>query len=138
MKTVRVLLVEDNPGDVELVREALRSRKLPYFLEVAPDFEAARNFITSVGTRTECPDILLIDINLPKGSGLDLLRLLRRQAGCETLPVIVVSSSNSPQDRARAAEFGITHYFRKPSDLEEFLKLGDLVESAVAETPPAA
>ncbi|MGH9655220.1 MAG: response regulator [Bryobacteraceae bacterium] len=135
MKTLRVLLVEDNPGDVELVREALMARKLPYIMEVAQDFEAARDLIKSIGTAAKCPDILLIDINLPKGSGLELLRLLRRQVGCESVPVIVVSSSNSPQDRARAAQFGIAHYFRKPSDLEEFLKLGSLVESAALQSP---
>lgn len=131
MKTFSVLLVEDNPGDVELVREALSTCTMPYRMRVAKDFEEARKHIQNIGRTAECPDILLIDINLPKGSGLDLLRILRLQPACETVPIIVVSSSNSPQDRARAAEFGIAHYFRKPADLEEFMRLGGLVEHAV-------
>lgn len=134
MKTINVLLVEDNPGDVELVREALKISKLSYRLQVARDFEEARENIEKIGAGGECPDVLLIDINLPKGSGLELLRILRAYTLCPQPPVIVVSSSNSPQDRARAAEFGIAHYFRKPADLEEFMTLGPLVESVAAKT----
>jgi chemotaxis family two-component system response regulator Rcp1 len=131
MKIVNVLLVEDNPGDVELVREALNASALPHRLQLANDFEEARTCIENIATGTPCPDIVLIDINLPKGSGLELLRILRLEPKCKSVPVIVVSSSNSAHDRARAAEFDVAHYFRKPVDLEEFMKLGPLVGSVV-------
>jgi DNA-binding response OmpR family regulator len=127
----RVLLVEDNAADVELVREALAEAKLPHVLDVAIDFEEARNYIDNIGGRFPCPDVLLMDLNLPKGSGLDLLRILRAKPKHGDLPVIVVSSSNASSDRVRAAQLGVTHYFRKPADIDEFMKLGGLVNSIV-------
>jgi CheY-like chemotaxis protein len=133
---VRVLLVEDNVGDVELVREALDSSGLLYVLEVAADFEYARNCIEGIGDTSHCPDVILMDLNLPKGSGWDLLRILRAHPKGGKVPVVVVSSSNSPSDRMRAPEFRVADYFRKPADIDEFMKLGPLIKN-VLERPVA-
>ena len=129
---IRVLLVEDNEADVELVREALICSELQHVMEVAADFEEGREHIERMGVNQPCPDVLLMDLNLPKGSGLELLRLLREQPQRSQVPVVVVSSSNAPSDRARAAEYGVADYFRKPSDIDEFMKLGAVVKSIVA------
>jgi two-component system, chemotaxis family, response regulator Rcp1 len=127
MKTVQVLLVEDNLADIELVREALSAIELRYVLHIATDYEQARDYVQSISAETICPDILLMDLNLPKGSGLELLRLFRARPDCQHTPVIVVSSSNAVRDRERAAQLGAMHYFRKPTDFQEFMKLGPLI-----------
>ncbi|HZS53583.1 MAG TPA: response regulator [Bryobacteraceae bacterium] len=129
---VRVLLVEDNIADVELVREALDASGLRYVLDVAADFEFARNCIEGIGDTSHCPDVILMDLNLPKGSGWDLLRILRAHPKGGKVPVVVVSSSNSPSDRMRAPEFGVADYFRKPADIDEFMKLGPLIKEILA------
>lgn len=128
---IRVLLVEDNVADVELVREALSCCDLQHEMEVASDFEEARQFIEQIGVSETRPDVVLMDLNLPKGSGLDLLRMLRAKPGGHNVPVVVVSSSNAPSDRARAAEYNVKDYFRKPADIDEFMKLGPMVRSIV-------
>ncbi len=131
MRTVQVLLVEDNLADVELVREALSASELQHVLQVVTDFEEAREYVESISLGSVCPDILLMDLNLPKGSGFDLLRIFRLRPHCQDIPVIVVSSSNAVRDRDRAAQFGAVQYFRKPTDLDEFMKLGLLVAASL-------
>lgn len=123
----RILLVEDSFADTELVREALDATGMPFELELATDFEEARNYIATIDCDGRCPDIILMDLNLPKGSGLDLLRLVRSNPCCDGIPAIVVSSSNAARDRDQAARLGASHYFRKPTDFDEFMKLGPLV-----------
>lgn len=130
----RVLLVEDNAADVELIREALTHAELPHVLDVAPDFELGRDRIEHIGD-AQSPDVILMDLNLPKGSGWDLLRILRSHPNGGAIPVVVVSSSNSPRDLLRAPEFGVNDYFRKPADIDEFMKLGAIVKALV--DPPA-
>ncbi len=127
MKTVNVLLVEDNPPDVELIREALEEAKLPHVLRVATDLDEAKNYLASIPSGVPTPDVLLMDLNLPQGSGLELLRLIRANPEWQSIPVIVVSSSDAARDREQAARLGAAHYFRKPSDLKEFMQLGPIV-----------
>jgi chemotaxis family two-component system response regulator Rcp1 len=131
MKSLRVLLIEDNLADVELTREALDGAGLTYTMEVAADFEQAQEHVKRIAEGAASPDILLMDLNLPKGSGFELLKLIRQHPECQRVPVIIVSSSNASRDRAQAAELGAMHYFRKPSDLDEFMKLGPLVMRSV-------
>jgi DNA-binding response OmpR family regulator len=131
MNTVNVFLIEDNPADVELVREALDAAELQHVLEVAVDFEQAKRRLEGIRLGAPCPDILLMDLNLPKGNGFELLRLFRENTACHGVPVIVVSSSNAARDRDQAAELGAVNYFRKPTDLDEFLKLGQMVADSL-------
>ena len=128
---MNIMLVEDNPADVELVREALDSVNLSHVLQVAPDFENAKHQIDSISHGAPCPDVLLMDLNLPQGSGLELLRIFRANPKWQTVPVIVVSSSDSGRDRDLAARLGANHYFRKPIDLKEFMELGAIVVKSV-------
>jgi CheY-like chemotaxis protein len=133
MQKIYVLLAEDNEADVTLVREALTMHGLDYELRVLTDGEAAMEFIEQVGTELnpECPDVILLDLNLPKASGHELLRLLRTRPACQHVPVIIVTSSNSLLDRKTAAELGATRYFRKPIDLEKFMDLGAVIKDLV-------
>jgi two-component system, chemotaxis family, response regulator Rcp1 len=81
-----------------------------------------------------CPNLFLIDLNLPRRSGDEILAQLRQSSRCSTVPAIVITSSDSPQDRARVRELGASFYFRKPADLEKFMAIGGIVREFL-ETP---
>jgi CheY-like chemotaxis protein len=131
---LHILLAEDNPADVLLVREALEEHHIPHRLHVVQDGEQAIHFVERMGQPdgTPCPDLLLLDLNLPKADGPQVLREFRRHPECAHTPVVVVSSSDAPQDRARVSPLGISRYFRKPPDLDAFLHLGAVVREVVA------
>ena len=129
----RILLAEDNKGDVQLVRLALAEHGVQHELHVAHDGEQATALLAGTDPSEEgCFDLVLLDLNLPRVDGPQILSLLRRHPCCGQTPVIVVSSSNAPTDRTRISELGIDHYFQKPSDLEEFMKLGEVVQQVLA------
>jgi CheY-like chemotaxis protein len=138
MRTVKVLLVEDNAADVDLVREALNAVELAHVLEIASDFEGAKGHFTRGSSEGPCPDLLLMDLHLLQGSGLSLLRLVRENPEWRSVPVIVVSSSDAPRDREQAAELGAVDYFRKPTDLDEFMQLGPIVVKWLERESPHA
>lgn len=131
MNPVQVLLAEDNRGDVILVREALREYKVDHALRLVEDGDQAMRHIDSIGGPTDvpCPDIFLLDLNIPRGSGHELLEKFR--LCCPDTPVVIITSSDAPSDIARAHQLGASRYFRKPSNLEEFLQLGALVKELV-------
>jgi len=105
---LHVFLAEDNPGDIELVHEALRENEVEYTMTIARDGAQAKRYIESIGTNdAPCPDVLILDLNLPKADGHELLALLRSRPLCTETPVIVVTSSNSRKDRDRAAALGV-------------------------------
>jgi chemotaxis family two-component system response regulator Rcp1 len=128
---VRVLLAEDNPGDVMLVRDALRQQSLNFELVVMDDGDKIRSFLDSSDHSHPNPDILLLDLNLPRVDGPDMFRLLREHPCCCNVPLIVITSSDSPRDRAWTEKFGVAHFFRKPSNYDAFMELGELVRSVV-------
>lgn len=132
---LRILLAEDNPGDVLLVRQALEEHRIPHELFVVEDGAKALAFVARMGQPGEapCPDVILLDVNLPKVDGPQVLRAFRKHPECGQTPVIVVSSSDAPKDRERMAQLGIARYFRKPLDFDAFLKLGALVREVVEE-----
>ncbi len=128
MTKLTLLLVEDNPADVFLVREALREESLDCDLEVVDDGEQAILFVERVDAGAQAlPDLLLLDLNVPRFGGEQVLERLRQSRVCAGIAVVVITSSDSPRDRQRAADLGATEYFRKPANLEEFMALGKLV-----------
>jgi chemotaxis family two-component system response regulator Rcp1 len=132
MTPLRILLAEDNRGDVFLVRQALDDAGLKYELHVMDDGQKALDYVSAVGQTTLSPDILLLDLNLPKADGHEILLAFRSHPICSAIPVIVVSSSDAPSDRKRVADAGATRYFRKPVQLKEFLRLGAVVREVLA------
>ncbi len=132
--TLRILVAEDNRADVILMQEALAEYALTYSLRVLSDGAETLSFLRGIDLNNHpaCPDMILLDLNLPKVDGHELLRLIREHPVCSDVPVIVVTSSDSAEDRQRAAQLGATDYFRKPSSLEEFLKLGGIVKRLTA------
>ena len=134
---LHILLVEDNRGDEFLIREALKEHQVLYELHVIRDGLEAERFIQRLGSTDgyHCPDLLLLDLNLPKRSGLELLQLFRAHPVCGDTPVIVVTSSNAERDRRQAAGLGATRYFRKPTGLDEFVQLGAVIKEVFEENP---
>ncbi len=122
-------MAEDNLPDALLVREAIRLEKLPLEVHVASDGERAIDWIAKVEQGDEdvpCPHVFLLDLNLPKADGFEVLRRIRASEKCKDVVVLVVTSSDSAADRAMAAQLG-AGYFRKPTSLEEFLKIGSVL-----------
>jgi CheY-like chemotaxis protein len=134
-KLLNILLAEDNRGDVLLVRQALDEHHIRHKLYVVQDGAEAIRFIEQMGQpdSAPCPDLMLLDLNLPKAEGQQVLAEFRKHPACAHTPVIVVSSSDAPRDRARIGALGVTRYFRKPSELDEFMKLGGVVRDVVNE-----
>jgi CheY-like chemotaxis protein len=126
--TSTLLVVEDNQADVWLVKEAIGRYNVPVELHVIQDGEQAIEFLGQVNTNqdSQCPGMVLLDLNLPKKSGREVLRFLRSTERCARTPVVVMTSSDSPKDRAEVSNLQAI-YFRKPPDFEAFLEIGELV-----------
>ena len=133
MSALKVLLAEDNPGDIILVKEALAKYQVAYEMYVVRDGGEALAYVSRMGKSADdpCPDVVLLDLNLPKVDGSEILVEFRKHPQCAHTPVIVITSSDASKDRSRMDALGVSCYFRKPSDLEEFLKLGALVQRVV-------
>lgn len=130
---LRVLLAEDNPGDVLLIREALLGGGIDFELTVQEDGELMLAHIDDIEQgRIRCPDIVLLDLNLPKRNGDVLLQRMRSSPSCKNVPVIVVTSSDSKRDRDLVAQLGASDYFRKANDYDEFMRLGAIVKRHAA------
>lgn len=125
----RILLAEDNPGDVLLFQEALKSRGVNCDLVVAEDGHKAISMLhAAVDGRGAAPDLIVLDVNLPKHSGDAVLREVRSRNLLAGIPVIMLTSSASPIDREAALKLGASLYIQKSSDLDELLEIGRLVE----------
>ncbi|MBX9603217.1 MAG: response regulator [Bryobacteraceae bacterium] len=115
--------MEDHDADVFLIREALSAAMNAHFVVLRNGAEAA-GLLRSAGGSPSCPDLVILDLNLPGLAGGEVLRLLRSGAVCHEVPVIVVTSSDLQEDRALVLGLGANAYFRKPSDFDSFMKLG--------------
>jgi len=131
-----LLLVEDNGADVFLVEQAIEFHQVPVRLIVAEDGEAACEYFekTDADSKLPCPAIVLLDLNLPKKSGTEVLEHVRKSSKCGTIPIIVLTSSDSPEDRQKAARLGADRYFRKPTSYREFLEIGAMLNDVLKET----
>ena len=125
-----ILVVEDNKSDIYLIRDALRSAQVRAEVYVVHDGQAATEFLDAADLDSNAPHptLVLLDMNLPKKNGAEVLRHLRRSARSRDAVVLIVSSSHTPRDRAAIADLGVSAFFRKPSEYENFMKLGPLVK----------
>lgn len=128
-----ILLVEDNPADVFLLREALASHDVLPRLYVAHDGEEGIHSIDAIDeARMPCPDLIVVDINLPRKNGFEVLARVRSSRRCRDKPVVILSSSTAAPDRDKANRLGASSYIRKPSSLKEFLAIGGRLKSLLA------
>ena len=116
-----VYLVEDNSADVELFRLSLAEASVSCHLKVFGD---GRQAIDYVRHNPAAPDLIVLDMNLPKLDGVELLTLLRGTPGFGDVPVVSLSSSSSPRDQLRLSELNIAASMVKPADLDEYMKIG--------------
>jgi CheY-like chemotaxis protein len=137
MSARSILLVEDNAGDVRLTREALREAEVRAELVTVPDGEQALLFLRSEGA--ERPDLILLDLNLPKKNGLELLEEIKEDPELRRTPVIMLTTSSAAGDVAACYDRGVNSYVVKPLDLDEFTGLVREINRfwlEVAELPP--
>jgi two-component system, chemotaxis family, response regulator Rcp1 len=116
-----ILLVEDNAGDVLLTREALREAHVAVELTAVPDGEQALAYLRDEDVPS--PDLVLLDLNLPKKNGLEVLKEIRDDPALRTTPVIMLTTSSSSRDVAASYDRGVNCYVVKPLDLDDFTEL---------------
>lgn len=119
------LLVEDNPGDVRLTQEALKSHKVQNNLHVVNDGEEAMSFLRKEGKHANAPrpDIILLDLNLPRKDGREVLADIKSDPSLKTIPVVVITSSEAEQDVIRSYNLNANCYVTKPVNLDQFIKV---------------
>ncbi len=122
-----MVLVEDNKTDVFLVQEAIEAHHLKVALRVIEDGERAITFVEGLDrdAAAEAPRLFLLDLNLPKRGGCEVLEHIRHSRKCAEVPVVIVTSSDL--ERSQTAELGATDYFRKPAGYEAFLAIGNVI-----------
>lgn len=126
-----IVLVEDSAADVFLVREALEQAGVQSELKVLCDGEEAIQFVESIESNENAlgPSLIILDLNLPLVSGEQVLAHVRRTRKCGATPVIILTSSESPRDREAVVRLGANEYFRKSSNLDDFMRVGTVVRS---------
>jgi chemotaxis family two-component system response regulator Rcp1 len=138
---IEVLLVEDSPGDVRLTREAFKDAKMHIGLHVVSDGIEAMSFLNRVGAYANAPrpDLILLDLNLPKKSGREVLEEIKGSSLLKTIPVVILTTSSSEEDITRSYLLHANCYITKPVNLEGFLKVVKSIDSfwlTVVELPP--
>jgi two-component system, chemotaxis family, response regulator Rcp1 len=129
-RPVEILLVEDNPGDVRLTREALTEAKVRNNLYVATDGVQAIAFLRREGEFAGAvrPDLILLDLNLPRKDGREVLEEIKADPALRQIPVVILTSSQAEQDIVRAYDLHANCYISKPVDLDQFIKVVKSIE----------
>jgi CheY-like chemotaxis protein len=129
-----IMLAEDNPADVYLLQRSLKRHLENFELQVFDDGEKAIRFIEAVDADESVPSpaIVLADLNLPKKGGLEILQFVRQSRRLGRVPFVVLTSSDSPADRAETERCGATAYFCKPGNLSDFMAIGLVIRDALA------
>ncbi|MEJ2157784.1 MAG: response regulator [Desulfobacteraceae bacterium] len=128
-KRSEILLIEDNPGDIRLVREALGEYGMPHRLEVVVDGVAALEYLgrEKSSLKDSLPDLILLDLNLPKKDGREVLTAIKADADLRRIPVVVFSSSEAAEDIVGAYDQHANCYICKPLDLDQFIQVVGLI-----------
>jgi two-component system, chemotaxis family, response regulator Rcp1 len=129
-RPVEILLVEDNPADVRLTQEAFREAKVRNNLHVAQDGVAALEFLHRVNGHRDAPrpDIVLLDLNLPRKDGREVLAEIKEDESLKRIPVVILTTSTAEQDILRTYDLHANCYINKPVDLEKFITLVKSIE----------
>lgn len=142
--TVEILLVEDNPADVELTLHALRHNNLANLIQVARDGEEALDFLFCRGPHANRsfnrpPKLILLDLKLPKVDGFEVLRRLKGDMRTRPIPVVILTSSKEERDMVEGYQLGVNSYIQKPVDFNQFretIKQLGLYWMVVNQPPP--
>lgn len=130
-RPVEILLVEDNPGDVLLTQEAFKRAKIKNNLYVAPDGEVALNILQKQGdyANAPTPDLILLDLNLPKVDGKEVLELVKTSDFLKRIPVVVLSSSKAEQDINQSYDLHANSYVTKPINIQKLTTIVQSIEN---------
>jgi len=130
-RTIEILLVEDNPGDARLTLEAFKEGKVLNHLSVVTDGVEALAYLRREGIHSAArpPDLIILDLNLPRKSGREVLAEIKADARLKAIPVVVLTTSEDEQDIARAYNQHANCYITKPVDLDQFLRVVQSIES---------
>jgi len=124
-----ILLIEDNPADIGLLRYALDEQKEPYSLEVLPDGESALRYVREVYSNGPEPCLIVLDLHLPQYDGSTILRAIRSEPALSQVAVAIVTASLSPLEKAEVMTLGVKLYRKKPMSYEETVELArELIE----------
>ena len=128
---IEILLVEDNPGDVRLTREVLREGKVRNTLRVAEDGEEAMAMLHRRGPHTDAPrpDVILLDLNLPKKDGRQVLAEIKADPELHRIPVVVLTTSKAEEDVLKSYDLNANCYISKPVDLDQFIQVVRTIEN---------
>jgi len=140
-KSIEILLVEDNPGDIRLTKEAFKIGKINNNMHVTMDGEEAMDFLNRRGSHTDAPrpDIILLDLNLPKKDGREVLKEIKSDENLKSIPVVILTTSSSEEDILRTYDLHANCYITKPVDLDKFLAIVQMIEDfwlTVVKLPP--
>ena len=131
VRAVEILLVEDNEGDVRLTREALREGHLHNRLHVVEDGERALDFLFRRGEFDQAPrpDLILLDLNLPRRDGREVLAQIKGDASLKRIPVVVLTTSRAEEDLLRSYDLHANCYITKPVDFDQFIQVVKTIEN---------
>ncbi|WP_226039492.1 response regulator [Natrinema sp. DC36] len=134
-----VLVIENNPGDVHLMREGLEKSGVDGTITVITDGETALDYVSQceASDSEAVPDLVFLDLNLPKANGRTILEAINREPQLRSVPVIVCSSSKSPDDIRETAELGVDGYHIKPVDPNEYISLVRTIVESVSDSGQA-
>lgn len=140
-RAIEILLVEDNPGDVRLTQEALKENKIRNNLHVAKDGVEAMLFLRQINGHKDAPrpDLILLDLNLPKKDGREVLAEIKTDEKLRAIPVVILTTSDAEDDVAKAYQMYANCYVRKPIDLNRFIDVVKVIENfwlSIVELPP--
>jgi two-component system, chemotaxis family, response regulator Rcp1 len=125
-------VVEDNVADVFLVKEAVAAAKLDIDVYFFSDGEEILQFLAQIDEDSvRCPELLLLDLNIPKKDGFEVLSYLRSSKHCASMRVVIMTSSSARADREKSASFNVDSYFNKPGTYAGFLALGDVIRELI-------
>ena len=130
-RSIEILLVEDNPGDVRLVQEAMREAKMRNRMHVVEDGVEAMAFLRCQGRYADVPrpDLILLDLNLPRKDGREVLAEVKGDANLRRIPVVVLTTSKAEEDVLRAYDLHASCYIAKPVEFEKFMEVVRLIDS---------
>lgn len=130
MRKIQILLVEDNDGDILLISEALEEGRILNELQIAKDGQEAISLLTKTGEYIDAitPDIILLDINLPKKNGHEVLKYIKNNASLKQIPVIMLTTSSTPRDVVEAYREHANCYITKPVGGSDFLTVISQIE----------
>jgi CheY-like chemotaxis protein len=132
-KVFKILLIEDDEDDIELLEEALKENKVPYSLDVVMEGDKVTHYFNTVKT---LPQVIVLDFNLPKLHGREILHIIKSTHHLKDVPVVVLTTSAAKEDAEYALRLGAKHFITKPTSMKDFSKTVELIKQSASVSDP--